>query len=499
MGLKRYVADKDTTITNAYKPNLILRGTGSNMGLSDVTEVFEIYGQATTSSVEKSRALYQFPTTTISTDRTAGTIPASGSVNFYLRLFNARHASTTPQSAVYKIAALTRSWDEGDGLSMDAYKDTGYANWEYALTASTGIEGWSTEGGDYYSSSSGSYSVTSSAGEDIEVDITPLVEQWLSSSIFGEISNNGVIVKLSGTFEDGSKKRSYYTKKFFARGTEFFFKKPVIEARWDSSYKDNRGNFYYSSSLVNADNNLNTLFLYNYVNGQLTNIPTLLHSDIYVRLYSGSSDNTTPSTQVLTLPIGGGIAAGSTSDALTYVTGGLYKTGIYTASMAVTSSTANLSTIFDVWVSGSNEYFTGSFTPVKRAAAQTNTPARYVVNLTNLKSAYTQDENPRLRLFVRKRNQNVNVYTTFNQDVQNNIIEDVYYKVQRVYDNFEPVPYGTGSTVNDYTRLSYDVSGSYFDFDMSLLQTGYMYGFKFAFYLAGDYKEQNEIFKFRVE
>ena len=70
MGIKRYTATKDNTITNAFKQNLITRGTGSNMGYSDVAEIFSIYGQAVVQGTgpnagkntqELSRVLYQFP------------------------------------------------------------------------------------------------------------------------------------------------------------------------------------------------------------------------------------------------------------------------------------------------------------------------------------------------------------------------------------------------------------------------------------------------------
>ena len=44
--IKRFYATKDNTITNAFEENLTIRGTGSNMGASDVLEVFSIYGQA---------------------------------------------------------------------------------------------------------------------------------------------------------------------------------------------------------------------------------------------------------------------------------------------------------------------------------------------------------------------------------------------------------------------------------------------------------------------
>jgi hypothetical protein len=66
-----------------------------------------------------------------------------------------------------------------------------------------------------------------------------------------------------------------------------------------------------------------------------------------------------------------------------------------------------------------------------------------------------------------------------------------------MYDNKEVVAYGTGSL--NHTRLSYDVSGSYFDFDMSLLESDYLYGIKFLYYYNGEYQEQKEVFKFRVE
>ena len=73
-------------------------------------------------------------------------------------------------------------------------------------------------------------------------------------------------------------------------------------------------------------------------------------------------------------------------------------------------------------------------------------------------------------------------------------------------DDYEIVPYGTGSTspqatgsAGSYTRLSYDVSGNYFDLDMSIFESGYSYAFKFVYYINGSYREQPETFKFRVE
>ena len=113
MAVRRFKATKDNTITNAFKENLTTRGTGSNMGEADVLEVFSIYGQATTSSGELSRVIIEFDIDTLSASRDDGNIPESGSVNFYLRMFNAEHSSTTPTNFTLTVAAISQSWTTG--------------------------------------------------------------------------------------------------------------------------------------------------------------------------------------------------------------------------------------------------------------------------------------------------------------------------------------------------------------------------------------------------
>ena len=61
----------------------------------------------------------------------------------------------------------------------------------------------------------------------------------------------------------------------------------------------------------------------------------------------------------------------------------------------------------------------------------------------------------------------------------------------------EIVSYGTGSY--NQTRMSYDVSGNYFEVDTQWLEPGYAYGLQFVYYLEGKYREQPEIFKIRVD
>ena len=128
MGIKRYTANADTTITNAYKANLKTRGTDGNMGLADSLEVFHIFGQESSSSAENSRVLINFPVSDIITARAAGEIPAAGSVSWFLRVHNVAHPSTLPRNYNMTILAVSSSWDEGTGMDMEEYSDVGYAN-----------------------------------------------------------------------------------------------------------------------------------------------------------------------------------------------------------------------------------------------------------------------------------------------------------------------------------------------------------------------------------
>ena len=82
MSIKRYTSNKDNTISSAFKLNLTSRGITSNMGSSDILEIFSIFGQASSASLEQSRVLMGFPIDKIMQDRTAGTLPVSGSVTF---------------------------------------------------------------------------------------------------------------------------------------------------------------------------------------------------------------------------------------------------------------------------------------------------------------------------------------------------------------------------------------------------------------------------------
>jgi hypothetical protein len=514
MAIKRYLANADNSITNAFDESLQTRGTGSNAGAADILQTFSIYGQESSGSSELSRILVQFATSDVQTDRDNGIIPASGSVNFFLNLYNAPHSSTLPRDYKLTVNAVSGSWQEGYGLDLDNYTDLTYdkigSNW----IKKAGSTSWATAGGDIYTDVSSSFEQSFPVGtEDLSVDITTLVEQWLSGGSLGDKDNNGVLIKLSASYEATSSTNlegavvSYYTKKFFARGSEFFFDRPTLEARWDSTLKDQRGDFYLSSSLAPAADNLNTIFLYNYVRGRLRNIPSIGTDSIRVGIFSGSSANTEPNTSPLKL-VADGVHVGSSNQHV--VTGSHVSTGIYKCSFAFTGSSA-LETVYDVWFSGSNtianateaaiQFHTGSIEPKTLEASNINPNGKYVISMPYVKETYSDNETERFRLFVRDKNWCPNIYTKAQANVPTLIIESASYQVIRTIDQKIVIPYGTGSNDNDYSMLSYDISGNYFDLDLSMLEAGYTYGFQYSFYedSVSSYREQPYLFKFRVE
>jgi hypothetical protein len=123
----------------------------------------------------------------------------------------------------------------------------------------------------------------------------------------------------------------------------------------------------------------------------------------------------------------------------------------------------------------------------------------YYLNITNLRNIYRKDETARFNLYIRNKHWSPTIYTIASSTPESTTIISSSYRVYRLIDGYNAVPYGTGS--DEHTYMSYHVSGNYFDFDMNLLEPGYAYALKFAFYdnSLSSWVEQPDVFKFRVE
>jgi len=469
--IKRYFATKDNTITNAYNESLTAQSVSASMGQSDILEVFSIFGQVSSSSgysLEEARAIIEFDLSEIQADITSGIVPSNA--KYFLRLFNAEHGQTLPRDYDLEAHSVSGSWEEGLGLDMEGYTDLshGYgSNWSVRSDSVA----WVSEGGDIYPNTSSVQSFPLGT-EDLNVEVTTQVDAWLNSGR----PNDGFMVKLPTELTDGTQQRSYYTKKFFARGSQFFHKRPCLEVRWDSTIQDDRINFYASSSLAPAADNLNTLYLYNYHRGRLANIPAIDTGEIYVSLHETLGDSEL--TQCIDTP----------------ATGGWVETGIYTASVCVNTTA---STIRDVWYSGSNQYHTGTI-DVKNASALAYAPDNHlVVSVSNNRSFHYTEQTSRFYFYIRQKNWSPSIYTTATSTPTTEVFENLHFKIIKVVTDETIFDY---DTINNSTLLSYDSQGNYFDLDMGMLEPNYTYQIEMALYNVATktYEQLSFKHKFRV-
>jgi hypothetical protein len=469
MSILRLSASADTTIVNAFRADSLTRAIYSNTGNSDALEVFSVYYKTQEGAEEPqlSRLLIKFPLEKINNLREEGKLPNSGSVSFYLKLSNIKHAFEVPEKFSVIVAPISGSdWQEGYGFDLEGYADLGYngtngegANWTYASSS----RGWSTAGGDYYPDKAKSFYFETGL-EDLEVDVTDSVEEQLASTI----PNYGFIIALSGAFEQPEYNKSFYTKRFSSRSSEYFFKRPCIEARWGTEFTDDRPDFYFYSPNAETEDNTQDLYFYNKINGTLKDLPSGVVPNVVFKNETNTNIGSAVSQKI--------------------------STGVYRCSVILTGSQD--STINDYWVSGSTVFYKGEIDAKVRTFDEIDSPT-YVLNITNLKSSYTQDELIKFKIYSREKNWSPNIYTVASKEIEGTIHKNLYYKLFRINDNYTIIDYGVYPQPS--TLCSYDASGNYFMLDMSMLETGYSYGIKFMIIDGVKKTEYPEVFRFRME
>jgi len=466
---KRFFAEKDSTIFNSYKENKRERALDANAGGSDVLETFVLYGYSSTSSIEQARILVQFPIDKVYADIFSGSLPDSG-VAYYMRLFNAAHGQTLPFNYSLEICQVSSSWVEGHGLTMpleaSPYSGSG-VSWKYADNENE--TSWETEGGDFLS---GVKTFSFDNGdEDLEVDITDFVNDWVEYEASGTGQQNfGLVVKFSDSVEAGSV--SYYTKKFFARTSEFFFKRPVLEARANDALTDDRTNFFASSSLI--DDIKNKIYFYNKPKGIYANVPS---TPLTVRFFDEQANG------VEIMPDEGAPLTASFQD-----------TGKY---FVTCSLDTDEEIIWDRWYDGNGRCLVTSSINVLTLSPSLNSSIKeYVITIPKLKSVYYSNEIARFDLFIREKNWSPNIYTVSIEETENKILEEVHFQIRRVVDDQIVIDY---DDVDNSTLLSYDEEGNYFTLDLSILESDYMYEILFAIKIGGILRVQEQTFKFRLQ
>ena len=432
------LATKDGTITSLSIDGV--RKTGSNSGQSEIVELYHL--TSSLSNNGNSRILMHFDTTSFSRSMAAGDIPTA-SVEFRLKLKDAAHRQEVPYSYDIEVYALSRSWDEGRGLSMqdEGLKDSGFSNW----TNSTAMQTWDTEGGDFYTTVSASQHFDFGT-EDLDVDISSIVYSWLT----GGVPNNGVLIKFNDFYETGSVDYKY--KKFFSRHALVPERRPRIDALWENSIQDDRSEFPYNLT--------GTLAYYWFVGGS----PNVIGESLFVDIIdSGSSV-----VQTLTA---------STIDE-----------GIYQISGVFIEPVDGTDIFRDVWFTDSRQLFTGTVEPVYATGSQLLNFDSISVNIPNIKKEYYTDEEIIVRVFARKTDYKPAVVQRSDLTPDPLLLRQAYFQIENADTGDVVIPFSTGSL--DFSKLSYDFEGNYFKMWTSGLAPSNVYKIKILI----DYNEKRYIF-----
>lgn len=163
---------------------------------------------------------------------------------------------------------INKDWDEGRGSDM-VKSDilvrqkgnpviTGYSNWNFAKRS----EKWDHPG--VYKNPTASTAVTSFStqhfdlgNEDIDMDVTDIVNDWLNNNI----ENNGLGISFERNLELFSG-NTRFVASFFTENTNSAFK-PFIEVSYDQSIKDDRLNV--------TNDRASRIFLYTFSGDQPVN------------------------------------------------------------------------------------------------------------------------------------------------------------------------------------------------------------------------------------
>jgi hypothetical protein len=213
-----------TPTNTSFISGTFLHFTGSVSSGSILVGTSSFYSPYVTYDINStvSRTLMSFDLTEVSKSIASGDI--TGSVKYEISLRNAQ-AKELPLNYTIYAYPLTRDWVSGDGRYQLGGSTYG-ASWNY--TDYYNGTAWTNFGGDYITSSlyvsSQSFAHTNS---DIKMDVTKIVNGWLS----GSIQNYGIILLTS--LETASF-ASNNVLRFFGTETNTIYS-PYLDVSWDDS------------------------------------------------------------------------------------------------------------------------------------------------------------------------------------------------------------------------------------------------------------------------
>lgn len=231
MAVYKIFAEKDTTLYSDYKT--------MNTGLDPILELTKNISLVYASQSSAARILIKFADTDIANVK--NTYIGTGSYSAYLKMYLA-DATGLPTNYTLEARPIYGDWDMGTGQFGDNPITTDGTSWQRRVLANNtdwttysfpaGVTGSFTTlnpgGGNWYTSSVTTQSYGVYTDKDITLDVSSMVAAYLT----GSLTNNGFLIKTSGSLEFDPD----YTYKlnFFSRDTNTIYP-PVLEFRWDDS------------------------------------------------------------------------------------------------------------------------------------------------------------------------------------------------------------------------------------------------------------------------
>ena len=216
----------------------LYQASGSqNTGIDEILEIRKDVSAAGT-TVDVSRVLIQFDLT--KAKRLEAENPTKV-FKYYLNLFDARPSALSVSQSLFAYP-VSGSWTMGGGRLDDNPITTEGCSWNFRdgkATSRLWLPPVTASGGNWFTGSGfeASASVTHKT-TDIRMDVTDIVNKWVS----GSITNNGFIVKRSGSLglvttgsndDEGNTKR-FGNLSFFSSDTHTKYP-PSLEVEWDDS------------------------------------------------------------------------------------------------------------------------------------------------------------------------------------------------------------------------------------------------------------------------
>jgi len=518
-------ASKDTYITNkiiAGSPSVT-----SNVGQAGTLDLFKLYDETNVSTmvsgvIELSRFLLQFDYEPLQQITASFLNIADPSFKAFLNLKDVYGGQTTPSNFSIRLIPLSKSWDEGRGQDVVAFRDLDTANFLTASVVTGTPNVWFLSG----AAESGSLGdpnidiiVSGNLGaglqdltvttqfargdENLLMDVTTLV----SAAIAGQMPNHGWRLSFVDAQEQDNVTR--FVKRFGSRQAKNPDLNPQLIIKYNDQIRDDLGETLFNVS--------QSLFAYNRVNGG------------YQNFFSGSTEISGTNSLLLNL-YGGKYITYTTSSfslshsaSINHLTRSLYaitqsftgsqfligsvpQTGIYYADVnfntlenAVLSGFLTGSTSQEfryAWTSldGTVTYASGkTLYKLPQGSASNVEEENWVVNITNLKQQYKSSEQARLRIFALDYNTEQSAGRLPLQP-KSVILDNLKWRLINAYSRKVVIPFD-----NQATLCSYDSQGMYFDIWMQDFAQGEVYEFELMITYGGkDYLISNSGFRFKV-